>query len=276
MQLSHDVSSPGSSEFHNGPLLRFFKELTGITIPEQKATMVQGRLRKRLAELDHPTCSEYLSLIRRNPQEQQTFINLLTTNETSFFRTPRIWKYFRETFLPNFTSSNPLSMLSAWSAAASTGEEACSIAISCNEHSPRPRYHILATDVDTNVLGQAKKGEFCARTVEKLQATNPELAKRYFRLREQGCYQANAELMRRIQFTPHNLMHESDKLGPHHIVFLRNVLIYFRPEEQARIIRNVALTMKQDAILILGESESITSLDVPFTFVEPQVYRRTL
>ncbi|WP_263409013.1 CheR family methyltransferase [Terriglobus tenax] len=269
----------GSSEFKCEPLLPLLKELTGITIPPQKIAMVAGRLRKRLTELGHPDCAEYISMIRRNSEEQQNFINLLTTNETSFFRTQRVWTYFCDVYLPEFRTSYPTNTLSAWSAAASTGEEAYSIAICCNEHlrnNPEFRYHILATDVDTEVLNRAKNGVFGSRTVDKLKASNPDLAERYFLLHEGDGYQANGDLLRHIRFTTHNLMHRPRLLGPHHIVFLRNVLIYFRPQEQTTILQNVASTMGPGTILILGESESIAALDVPFVFVAPQIYRRTL
>lgn len=278
MQANDDIMTGGSGEFQSEPLLPLFKELTGITIPRQKTMMVNSRLRKRLAELGHPTCPDYIFMVRSNREEKQTFINLLTTNETSFFRTPRIWKYFRESYLPAFTAAKPTATLRAWSAAASTGEEACSIAISCQEHAQRNAgfcYQIFASDVDTEVLGRAAKGEFASRTVEKLQATHPELADRYFRSKDEDRYLADANLMRHIRFAQHNLMQRPRALEANDIVFLRNVLIYFQPQEQNRILQNLASVMAPGTILILGESESIAALETPFTFVEPQIYRRT-
>ena len=276
MPANEDIMMCSSREFQNEPLLPLFKELTGITIPRQKTMMVASRLRKRLAELGHPTCTDYISMVRSNHGERQTFINLLTTNETSFFRTPRIWKYFRETYLPAFTSANPSGTLRAWSAAASTGEEACSLAISCQEHallSPGFCYQIFASDVDTEVLARAGKGEFVSRTVDKLHAIYPDLAERYFQPREDR-YLADPNLMRHIRFAQHNLMQRPRAIEPSNIVFLRNVLIYFQPAEQTKILHNLASVMAPGTILILGESESIVALEAPFAFVEPQIYRR--
>lgn len=268
----------GGKEFRGELLLPVLKELTGITIPPRKVTMVASRLRKRLGELGNPSCPDYINMIRSNQEEKQTFINLLTTNETSFFRTSRVWKYFSEVYLREFTASNPSMTLRAWSAAASTGEEACSIAISCQEHAQRNPgfcYQIFASDVDTSVLRRAEKGEFGSRTVDKLRATNREIAERYFQPVGTDLYKADQKLMRHIRFAQHNLMQPARRVPPSDIVFLRNVLIYFQPEEQTRILGNLASVMRPGSILILGESESIAALHTPFVFVEPQIYRRS-
>lgn len=259
-------------------LLELLKELTGITIPPQKIMMVMFRLRKRLAELDNPQLPDYANQVRRDPAEQQRFINLLTTNETSFFRTPRVWKYFREDFLPEFQGSRPQEVLRIWSAAASTGEEAVSIAMSCHELqlSHRSfRYQVLATDVDTEVLVRAGSGQFGSRTVDKLRATNVEMFSRHFTATGPDVYEVNEELLRNIKFARHNLLERPKVHVWHDIVFLRNVLIYFREEEQLRILERLAQSMKAGAILIVGESESLSSLDTPFRFIQPQIYRRS-
>ena len=262
---------------HAEVLLAVLKELTGITIPPQKTMLVMSRLRKRLAELNHPHLPDYAAHVRSDRAEQQVFINLLTTNETSFFRTPRVWKYFREQYLPEFQRSSGSDVLRIWSAAASTGEEAFSVAMTCHDlqlRHPSFRYQVLATDVDTDVLAKAKSGQFGARTVEKLRETNPEMFYRHFKAGDSGS-EANEELLRNIKFARHNLL---ERLKPHvwqDVVFLRNALIYFRETEQIKILEQLALSMRVGAILILGESESIGALDTPFKFMQPQIYRRS-
>jgi len=259
------------------PVLDVLHGLTGITIPVQKKTMVLSRLRKRLAELHDPTLTEYIATLRKNPKEQQTFINLLTTNETSFFRTQRVWEFFQQEFIPQFHAANGTAMMKAWSAAASTGEEACSIAMSCLEFQlkhPTFRFQVLATDVDTGVLAKAESGHFRDTTVNRLKEANTTLAQRYFVPESDGAYRVDPKVMRTIRFTTHNLMSSPRLLMPQDIVFLRNVLIYFRESEQNKIVGAIAEFMNPGSILILGESESIGSLAPLFTFVQPQIYRR--
>jgi chemotaxis protein methyltransferase CheR len=273
-------NSAAPQELHDHqvqPVLDTLHGLTGITIPVQKKAMVLSRLRKRLAELQHPTLAEYIATLRQNPKEQQTFINLLTTNETSFFRTSRVWEFFQQEFLPQFNAAKGTSLLKAWSAAASTGEEACSIAMSCLEFqlkNPTFRFQILATDVDTNVLAKAESGSFRDTTFSRLKETNPTLAQRYFTPAQDGAYRVDPKVLKTVRFTTHNLMASPRFLMPQDIVFLRNVLIYFQEAEQNKIIKSIAECMEPGSILILGESESIGSLASLFTFVQPQIYRR--
>ncbi|MBB6144143.1 chemotaxis protein methyltransferase CheR [Silvibacterium bohemicum] len=261
---------------HAQPILDVLKQLTGITIPVQKKMMVVFRLRKRLAELDTPL-SDYVARVRHDRREQQTFINLLTTNETSFFRTLRVWKYFREQFLPEFLASKASEILRVWSAAASTGEEAGSIAMSCHDFQlshPSFRFQVLATDVDTEVLAKAESGVYSAKTIDKLRETDPEMFRRYFKENRDGLHEIDAQLKSKIKFATHNLMESPRLLAPQHIVFLRNVLIYFREQEQMTILKQIGSTMAPGTILILGESESISALETPFAFVQPQIYRK--
>jgi len=259
-------------------ILEVLKELTGITIPVQKKTMVVFRLRKRLAQLNHPPLKDYAGRVRKDRGEQQIFINLLTTNETYFFRTPRIWRYFREEYLPEFQASKASETLRIWSAASSTGEEACSIAMSCHDFQlrhPSFRFQVLATDVDTEVLAKAESGQFSAKTVDRLRESDPEMFSRHFKVSQSEVYELDAQLKRNMKFMPHNLMERPRSSSSQNIVFLRNVLIYFRGPEQMQILKQVAAAMPLGAILILGESESLSALEVPFTFVQPQIYRKS-
>jgi chemotaxis protein methyltransferase CheR len=259
------------------PLLDALTRLTGITIPVRKKTMVLFRLRKRFAELDNPPVAEYLGTLRKDKLEQQLFINLLTTNETSFFRTTRVWEYFQNDFIPKFHAERPGNVLKAWSAAASTGEEACSIAMSCLEFQlrhPSFRFQITATDIDTKVLEHAESGLFRHTTVLRLKQTNPSHFQRYFTPSEQGNYRAHENIRKSIRFTQHNLMSSARPFMPQDIVFLRNVLIYFRDEEKMKIVNGIVEFMAPGSILVIGESESLTAAKTPLTFVQPQIYRR--
>jgi chemotaxis protein methyltransferase CheR len=259
------------------PLLDALRGFAGITIPIRKKTMVLFRLRRRFAELRHPGLDAYLANLRHDKKEQQTFINLLTTNETAFFRTRRVWEFFRNEWLPGFHAANPSAPHRAWSAAASTGEEACSIAMSCLDFQlqhPSFRFQVLATDIDTEVLARAESGCFRAVTVNRLRESHPSLFNRHFIPASSGEWRIDPATLRTIRFATHNLMSSPRAFLPQDAVFLRNVLIYFREAEQSQIINGIADFMLPGSILILGESESLSGIQAPFDFVQPQIYRR--
>ncbi len=259
------------------PLLDALRGFTGITIPIRKKTMVLFRLRRRFAELHHPDLDVYLASLRHDKKEQQIFINLLTTNETAFFRTARVWDFFENEWLPSFHAANPSAIHRAWSAAASTGEEACSIAMSCLEFQlrhPSFRFDIVATDIDTQVLARAQSGCFRAAAVNRLQESHPGLVKRHFTPAAPDQWRIHPATLRTIRFATHNLMSSPRAFMPRDVVFLRNVLIYFREAEQSAIINDIAKFMHPGSILILGESESLGAIAAPLEFVQPQIYRR--
>lgn len=106
-------------------------QLTGVTIGSDRTTLVEGRVRRRIRSLSLDSYEEYLQLVETDKREQTTFIDLITTNETYFFRTPRIWSYLFETFLPDWHEQNTGRTFKVWSAAASSGEEAHSLGVLC-------------------------------------------------------------------------------------------------------------------------------------------------
>ena len=105
-------------------LLDKVRRHTGIHMADRKWTLLQGRLRRRLQALALNRYRDYLAVLDAQPEEVGTFINLVTTNETSFFRTPRIWDHLWQQLLPEWFRQHRGATLQLWSAAASTGEEA--------------------------------------------------------------------------------------------------------------------------------------------------------
>ena len=140
------------------------------------------RLRKRLQELGIKTFSEYIPLLRNdNKEEIKIFINAITTNETFFFRHTKQFNYFYEKLLPKITVREDKN-LRVWSAACSSGEEPYSIAIACREffkRKPEWKYAIYASDVNSEVLNEAKEGYYSEKSLAKIPLI---LKKRYFSL----------------------------------------------------------------------------------------------
>jgi chemotaxis protein methyltransferase CheR len=250
--------------------------LTGITVNEQKKTMLQSRLKKRMKKLSIESYEEYMSYLNKEKNEIEYFINAVTTNETSFFRTPRIWDYFQKNFLPEWFAENPKRQLRLWSAAASSGEEAFSLAICCQEFqnkNPGFDYAIYASDISTEVLGEAQKGIYSHRSVEFLKKSKPGVFDIYFSPLEEDMYSISSKLKNKVYFSPHNLF--TVKKEQFHIVFLRNVLIYFSGQDQTQVLKNISKSLEdKKGILVIGESESLNRLDVPYDFQQACIYNK--
>jgi chemotaxis protein methyltransferase CheR len=265
-----------TDEMDDNTLLKVIKavhKLTGITMSEMKRPLLQSRLRKRMRELQILSYADYMNYLEKNDNEIQNFINVVTTNETIFFRTPRVWDYFEKEFLPGWYKENPKAILSIWSAASSTGEEAYSLAILCSEFkfkNPSFDFKIIGTDISSAVLSEATNGVFKNRTVEFFKKSRPELYLKYFKTLTEDSHQVSAEIKKYVQFGLHNLF--TVKKDQFDIVFLRNVLIYFSTEDQEKVLFNVSKSIKENGGLVIGESESLSRLNTPYTFKSACIY----
>ncbi|MGN6388361.1 MAG: CheR family methyltransferase [Burkholderiaceae bacterium] len=257
-------------------LLGLVHRHTGITMSERKSVLLQGRLRPRLRALSLTRYQDYLDFLARHPDEVQRFINLVTTNETSFFRTARVWEFFTNTFLPAWqANARPGQPLRIWSAAASTGEEAYSIAMLCDDFAQKVKgfsWRITATDIDTDVLATARAGVYAGRSLERVRGTHAAFFERYFSREDDG-FQVSAELRRSVTFAEHNLFSTRPLPEKFDIVFLRNVLIYFNAEDQRRAVEHVRQSLVPGGWLVLGESESLGRLQTGYRFEQPLIYR---
>ena len=249
---------------------------TGIHMAERKWTLLQGRLRRRLQTLALSRYRDYLAVLETRPDEVGAFINLVTTNETSFFRTPRIWDHLWQQLLPEWFRQHRGATLQLWSAAASTGEEAYSMAMMCEEfreHHPAFKYQILATDIASQVLAVGKAGHYQGKSIDGLKRSKPAWLAKYFQAGEDG-YTVSPALRSHVVFREHHLHKRLDGATRFDITLLRNVLIYFDEPGQCGVLENVRRAMSPNSVLIIGESESLTRLNVGFDFEQPLIYRR--
>jgi chemotaxis protein methyltransferase CheR len=248
---------------------------TGIAMSERKWTLLEGRLRRRVRELALPGYRDYLHVLEAKPEEVRDFIDLVTTNETSFFRTPRIWEYFAGQFLPRWFETHGGTPLRVWSAAASSGEEAYTVAMLCEEfreRHPAFRYRILATDIGDAILRKAAGAHYQGRSIEGLRQTHPDLLGKYFSAADDGFVAAPA-LRANVTFRKHNLHEAARDIGTMDVTLLRNVLIYFDAAGQQAVLENVRRAMAPGGVLIVGESESLSRFDMGFAFEQPLIYR---
>ncbi len=228
----------------------------GIALAPAKRDMVYGRLSRRLRALGMHSFQDYLDQLERDGgDEWQAFTNALTTNLTSFFREPHHFEKLREELLARAHRA-PLQI---WSCAASTGEEPYSLAITACEAfgSLTPPVHILATDVDTQVLATGAQGVY---PVERIAGLDPALKRRYFQRGtgpNEGKCRVVPALRKLIEFRQLNLLAPRyDVGGPYDALFCRNVMIYFAKPTQRAILSRLVQHMGDDGLLYTGHSEN--------------------
>lgn len=253
-------------------LIALVKKHTGITMEERKRELLSSRIRPRMKELNLATPEAYMDYLEAHKHEIQKFVNVVTTNETVFFRTPIIWDYFSQEFLKAWQKKNPDETLRIWSAASSTGEESASIGIMCEEFKrshPTFKYRIYASDIDTDVLENARKGMYKERSINDIRTRMPDLYTRYFKNPTTPEPQLCDAIMENLEYFVHNLHSRGTRLTFFDIVFCRNVLIYFNDADQELVLRNMYASLKPEGVLIIGESESLARLKTSFEYSKP-------
>ncbi|MBZ0105593.1 MAG: chemotaxis protein CheR [Sulfuricella denitrificans] len=244
----------------------------GIALNASKKDMVYSRLARRLRATGLKTFRDYLLLLEsHNHAEWQAFTNALTTNLTSFFRESHHFPILAE-HVRKHKGNLPINL---WCAAASTGEEAYSIAMTMVDlfNSYTPPVHIVATDLDTHVLAKAEAGIYPLERLEKLPA---DTVKRFF-LKGAGKSEDHAEirpeLRDMITFRQINLLHDHWPLRPpFDAIFCRNVMIYFDKPTQLRILQKFVPLLRPDGLLFAGHSESFHHATAYFKLIGNTVY----
>lgn len=202
-----------------------------------------------------------------NQTQRWAIVEALTTNETSWFRDAAVFESFRRELLPQLTAKlSGYQPLRIWSAAASTGQEAYSLAMMLSEElEPQRRFEIVGTDISRNVLDQARAGRYTQMEVNRgLPARH---LVRFFQRAGTG-WQVSPELQRHVRFRELNLAAAFPPGLPRFdVVFLRNVLIYFDASTKQAILHRVRRTMSPDGWLILGTAETTRGIDEEFQLV---------
>ncbi|EXJ16120.1 CheR family methyltransferase [Imhoffiella purpurea] len=248
-------------------------EHAGISLSPAKVDMVYSRIARRLRANALTSFQEYLALLDASPEEWQPFINSLTTNLTSFFREAHHFPVLAKLALD--AKGQGRAQLSFWSSACSTGEEPYSMAMTLIDtfESWKPPVKILATDLDTNVVRQASEGIYPLERVEKLPGKD---LKRFFQRgkgRNEGMARVRPEVRDLVSFHSLNLLADRWPMkGPFDGIFCRNVLIYFDKETQSRILTRFHPLLRQDGLLFVGHSESLTHVADRFRLQGKTVY----
>ena len=249
---------------------------SGISLEAGKENLIESRLRRRLRALDIQDAGVYLDFLEQNPPEYEHFINVFTTNETSFFRTVRVWRYIEETLLAQWSEdcSKPRHV---WSAASSTGEEPYSFAMAVDQFNRKAndaiKVKILGSDISTDVVAKAKSGCYSGRTINRLKAARPDVLLSYFAQQGED-FKLRPQIAQAVQFKQHNLFKNPPQNNHFDLVMLRNVLIYFSNKDQEKVLSNIYRSLKPGGVLVIGESESLNNLDTSFEYSEPLIYKK--
>ncbi|MGY6420323.1 protein-glutamate O-methyltransferase CheR [Proteus mirabilis] len=247
----------------------------GIVLTNNKREMVYNRLTRRLRELRMNNFGDYLAFLKSdvcNP-EWQEFINALTTNLTAFFREAHHFP-----ILAKHAKNRVGGVYRVWCAAASTGEEPYSIAMTLRDVFGDNPYKtkIIASDIDTNVLEKARKGVY---RLEELKTLNEEYLKKYF-LKGVGDFagyvKIRPQVSEMVTFQYLNLLDKQWKLeGPFDAIFCRNVMIYFDKTTQQSLLHRFIPLLKPDGMLFVGHSENVSQLSKDFYLQGHTVYGLT-
>jgi chemotaxis protein methyltransferase CheR len=250
--------TPESFQFLTG----LVKARSGIVLNADKAYMLDTRLapilkRERLASMD-----ALAGMLRSAPSLPLAaeVVEALTTNESSFFRDGKPFDHLRQV-LPKIAASRPAGQaLRIWSAAASTGQEAYSVAIIVNELGPAlagRRVEILGTDLSREVLARAQDGLFSQFEVQR--GLPVQLLVKYFKP-DAGRWRISDGLRAMVRWQCFNLLENPAGLGRFDIIFCRNVLIYFDSVTKTQVLSNIANQLQPDGYVYLGGAETVLGL----------------
>jgi chemotaxis protein methyltransferase CheR len=254
---------------------RFIYDAPGINLSSAKKSLVSSRLAKRLQHCHVASYGEYFRLLSSGqvPQEVQMAVDLLTTNETYFFREPRHFDFLRSEL---DALSGDTRTVRIWSAASSTGEEAYSIAMMLEDRLPGTSWEVVASDISARVLERARLGHYVMERAKNI--PHPYLQRFCLKGRgeHEGTLLVERSLRARVRFLQVNLNATLPQLGTFDFVFLRNVLIYFNADTKRRVVERVLTTLKPGGWLLIGHSESLHGVVDELQSVAPSIYRKPL
>lgn len=235
---------------------------TGIVIDSTKGYLLETRLNPIVQEMRLGSLDALCQLLHREPQgvASRMVVDSITTNETLFFRDIAAFNALRDAVLPNLVKSAGSRRLRIWSAAASSGQEVYSIAMTLLEMGLSARnVEIHATDLSGKILEKAKDGKYVQFEVNR--GLPAPLLARYF-TRTGLSWRVRDELRDMVRFEQHDLR-KPYRNGSFDLVMCRNVLIYFDADTKRQVLQHIANTLEPGKVLVLGCAENITNTNLP-------------
>lgn len=241
----------------------------GIVIDNTKGYLAESRLQPLLEEYAFPSFHELIVQAKNSPQLVNTIVDVMTTNETSFFRDRRPFELLNEKLLPDWLARHGAGQerLQIWSSACSTGQEVYSIAMLLMEFFKdkafAQRLKIKATDISDSAIAKASLGRYTehevSRGLDNLQI------ERYFQKEAGASWKIRDELRGLAYFEKTNLLQPQLDRSCFDIIFCRNVSIYFTKPDRQRLFAEIAKLLKRDGVLIIGATESLFGISDRFS-----------
>lgn len=225
--------------------------LTHIDLSCYKEKQMKRRIDTLIEKNKCKSYSEYVVLIRSDKVRFEEFLNFFTINVSEFYRNPEQWEALDKEIFPNLIKDFGQN-LKIWSAACSTGDEPYSLVMALSKHLPLDKIHILATDIDKQVIAKAKIGLYSDKSITNVP---DDLKKKYFH-EIGGAYQISDLIKSRVEFKEHNLLEDPYPTNCHLIV-CRNVLIYFTEEAKEEIYKKFNTSLAKGGTLFIGSTEQI-------------------
>ncbi len=260
-------------------IAHFVEARAGIRTPPSRRIMLETNLRRRRIAAGFRSLADYLAFVLEGgglATEAVELIDAATVNKTDFFREPRHFDLMSQQLLPDLIGAG-VRRIRAWSAACSTGPEPYSMAMvlqAAADHTPGLDYHVLGTDICTRVLAVAQQGIFDAALTDTAPA---DIRRRYVRVSTDGrpLVRIAPEVRAKMAFARLNLMDPVYPVGePLHLIFCRNVLIYFDHATQARVLRRLSDRLAPGGYLVIGHSESMAGTGLHLERIDHTVFRK--
>lgn len=225
--------------------------MTKIDLSSYKEKQMRRRIDSLVSRNKCNTYDEYVDLLKKDNKVFDEFINFLTINVSQFYRNMDQWELLHKEYFP-FLLNKFGRKLKIWSAACSTGDEPYSLVMALSKFLPLSNIHIIATDIDKQVISQAKVGIYSEKSIANVPS---EFKAKYF-TKVGSSYQISDEIKKCVEFRTHDLLRDTYPSNCDMIV-CRNVLIYFTEEAKELIYRKFYSALKDDAILFIGSTEQV-------------------
>lgn len=258
-------------------IMQYVKRISGIDLTNKKV-LIEGRVESHLLRNGQQSVEEFLNMLESDVTGKlaETLVNVVTTNHTYFMRESEHFDFLKKEVLPRLRESEKNTRdLRIWCGACSTGEEPYILAMILSDFFGFDKANwdttILATDISTDVLRTALKGIY---TQEQLKNVPEAWIRHYFKCIAPEQYSITEELKREVLFRRFNLMNPFPFRKPLHIIFMRNVMIYFDKQTKKQLLQKIYDAMAPGGYLFLGTTESIDRGSIKFKYVQPSVYQK--
>lgn len=260
---------------------QFITRNYGIKIDASKRTLVESRLGSRVRELGFKSYQSYINHVfqKNNKRELNLLVDLITTNKTDFFRESAHFDFMKDHLLPEFIDHFGYGQnIKIWSSACSSGEEVYTLAMVLEEFALKQRltYNLLGSDLSFRMLDAAKKAVYPLNRL----ITVPDSYKKKYMLKSRNpevhLAKIKPEIRKKVAFFQKNLMDSEYGSEKYHVIFCRNVLIYFDKENQEKVINRLARQLLPGGYLFLGHSESVLGMKVNVKQIRPTIYKHAL